>query len=529
MKASAKKYDRQLRIWGAHGQTALETARVCVLGSACTATETLKNLVLGGIASFTVVDDAKVHASDLGNNFLLDSSALGKNRAAAVTDFLLELNENVAGSYVEESPAHLLASNPRFFADFQLILATQMTEGAQVDLDQICRELQKPLICIRSYGLVGYLRASLREHTVIESKPENTLEDLRLHKPWPKLKEYAASIDLQSIDDITHKHVPYGILLLKAVELWQNEHGSTLPATANDKAAFRAMLKSWQRLVDGVPVEAENFGEAISNAHKLFCPPSISPELNQILEDERTNLTPDSTEFWVLAAALKQFFTENNGQLPVEGSIPDMTSTTDMYLQLQRLYRDQADADITTVETHVQALLKSIGRNPASIPRTSVAAFVKNARNLRVVRYRTLKEELQLDTVRSDALRQALAAEDTQANASLYLLLRAVDRFHSTYNRFPGTFDGELEEDVALLKATVASVSADSGVGTAAVSDDLIEEIVRFGASELHVVAAIMGGIAAQETIKFITRQFVPVGGTLIYNAMASTTSVLRV
>lgn len=32
----------------------------------------------------------------------------------------------------------------------------------------------------------------------------------RLHKPWPKLKEYAASIDLQSIDDITHKHVPYG-------------------------------------------------------------------------------------------------------------------------------------------------------------------------------------------------------------------------------------------------------------------------------------------------------------------------------
>lgn len=126
MKASAKKYDRQLRIWGAHGQTALETARVCVLGSACTATEALKNLVLGGIASFTVVDDAKVHASDLGNNFLLDSSTLGKNRAAAVTDFLLELNESVAGSYVEESPAHLLASNPRFFADFQLVLATQV-------------------------------------------------------------------------------------------------------------------------------------------------------------------------------------------------------------------------------------------------------------------------------------------------------------------------------------------------------------------------------------------------------------------
>ncbi len=60
----------------------------------------------------------------------------------------------------------------------------------------------------------------------------------------------------------------------------------------------------------------------------------------------------------------------------------------------------------------------------------------------RVVRYRTLEEELRAETVRSGALRQALAAEDTVANASLYLLLRAVDRFQGTYHRFPGTFDG---------------------------------------------------------------------------------------
>ena len=49
----------------------------------------------------------------------------------------------------------------------------------------------------------------------------------------------------------------------------------------------------------------------------------------------------------------------------------------------------------------------------------------------------------------------------------------------------------------------------------------------RFGGGELHCVAAIVGGMAAQEAIKLITRQLVPVSGTLIYNAMASTTSVL--
>jgi hypothetical protein len=59
----------------------------------------------------------------------------------------------------------------------------------------------------------------------------------------------------------------------------------------------------------------------------------------------------------------------------------------------------------------------------------------------RVIRFRSLREEVHADTVRSDALRQALSAEDTLVNASLYLLLRAVDRFYGMYHRFPGTFE----------------------------------------------------------------------------------------
>jgi amyloid beta precursor protein binding protein 1 len=61
----------------------------------------------------------------------------------------------------------------------------------------------------------------------------------------------------------------------------------------------------------------------------------------------------------------------------------------------------------------------------------------------------------------------------------------------------------------------------------AAAQDDYVSEMVRFGASELHVVAAIVGGMAAQEAIKLITQQFVPFSGVLLYNAMGSTTSVL--
>lgn len=50
-----------------------------------TGTEALKNLVLGGIAAFTVVDGGTVKPADLSNNFMVEASTLGQARAPAVT------------------------------------------------------------------------------------------------------------------------------------------------------------------------------------------------------------------------------------------------------------------------------------------------------------------------------------------------------------------------------------------------------------------------------------------------------------
>ncbi len=57
------------RIWGEHAQSALKHAHICVLNCGPPGSESLKNLVLGGIGSFTIVDASKVYASDLGNNY----------------------------------------------------------------------------------------------------------------------------------------------------------------------------------------------------------------------------------------------------------------------------------------------------------------------------------------------------------------------------------------------------------------------------------------------------------------------------
>lgn len=50
----------------------------------------------------------------------------------------------------------------------------------------------------------------------------------------------------------------------------------------------------------------------------------------------------------------------------------------------------------------------------------------------------------------------------------------------------------------------------------------------RYNASELHAVAAVMGGIAAQEAVKIITQQYVPINGTLVFNGIACISAVLE-
>lgn len=49
---------------------------------------------------------------------------------------------------------------------------------------------------------------------------------------------------------------------------------------------------------------------------------------------------------------------------------------------------------------------------------------------------------------------------------------------------------------------------------------------VRFADQETANIAALMGGLVAQEAIKLITKQYIPVNNTCIFNGIASTSKV---
>ncbi|XP_021629513.1 NEDD8-activating enzyme E1 regulatory subunit AXR1-like isoform X1 [Manihot esculenta] len=169
-----------------------------------------------------------------------------------------------------------------------------------VKLDKICREANVKLIFARSYGLTGFVRVSVKEHTVIESKPDHFLDDLRLNNPWPDLKSFAETIDLNAADPVAHKHTPYVIILVKMAEEWTKTHGGGLPSTRDEKKQFKELLKTGM-----LAVEEENYKEAIEASFKVFAPRGTSSDLQQIISDSCTEVDSNSSDFWVMVAALK--------------------------------------------------------------------------------------------------------------------------------------------------------------------------------------------------------------------------------
>ncbi|XP_010475191.1 PREDICTED: NEDD8-activating enzyme E1 regulatory subunit AXR1 [Camelina sativa] len=508
------KYDRQLRIWGELGQTALEEASICLLNCGPTGSETLKNLVLGGVGSVTVVDGSKVQLGDLGNNFMVDLKSVGQSKAKSVCAFLQELNDAVKAKFIEENPDTLITTNPSFFSQFTLVIATQLVEDSMVKLDRICREANVKLVLARSYGLAGFVRISVKEHTIIDSKPDHFLDDLRLNNPWPELRSFVETIDLNVSDLAAHKHIPYVVILVKMADEWAQSHGGNLPSTREEKKEFKDLVKSKR-----VTLDEDNYREAIEAAFKVFAPCGISTEIQKIINDSCAEASSNSSDFWVMVAALKEFVSnEGDGEAPLEGSIPDMTSSTEHYINLQKIYLAKAEADFLFMEERVRNILKKIGRDPSSISKPTIKSFCKNARKLKVCRYRMVEDEFCNPSVTE--IQKYLADEDYSGAMGFYILLRAVDRFAANNNKFPGQFDGGMDEDIFRLRNIASSLLTDLGCNGSVVPDDLINEMCRFGASELHVVSAFIGGIASQEVIKLVTKQFVPMVGTYIFNGI---------
>lgn len=263
MNVSAKdrKYDRQLRLWAANGQHALEDTHICLLSASATGAEILKNLVLPGAGAFTILDNQLVSQADLDANFFLDDSCLMEghnNRAERVAEFLQELNSDSKGNFEIKDPTTLDRLSDEYWNKYTLVIAYRLRPSVLMKVSAKLWEKDIPLVVCNTVGFYGYLRTAVPEHTIVESHPDSTV-DLRLDCPWPELEDYANSLDLDKMDEVELAHVPYVLLLLVFLEKWKADHGGQAPQDYKQKNDFKESIRKHSRTPD-----EENFEEAVN-------------------------------------------------------------------------------------------------------------------------------------------------------------------------------------------------------------------------------------------------------------------------
>lgn len=237
--AKTRRYDRQLRLWAASGQAALESARILVIPASATATSILKNLVLPGLGHFTLLDDRKVTGADAGNNFFLDGfRSVGKSRAEEGVNGLRELNDGVQGVADTRDIKELLKAERDWLKSFDIIIAHNVHPNILNDLAALLWP-DTHLVVVNSAGFLAEFSIHYREHqstcivislyftlahsfSVIESHSE-TAASLRIDQPFPAILEYAMSLPLDTMDITDHGHIPYPIILIRAQEEWRRE------------------------------------------------------------------------------------------------------------------------------------------------------------------------------------------------------------------------------------------------------------------------------------------------------------------
>ncbi|KAI9016001.1 hypothetical protein DFJ74DRAFT_679151 [Hyaloraphidium curvatum] len=515
MDKKTQRYDRQLRLWQAHGQANLEAAKVCLIHGTATGTETLKNLVLPGIGAFTVLDGARVTPADVGNNFFLTPECVGKSRSKCVTELLCEMNSEVEGFFCEEDPVDLIEQKPDYFLQFTLVIATDLPQQPLLKLAATLWDAHIPLVVARSYGFVGYCRIAIPEHVVPEPHPDSVV-DLRLDCPFLALAAFVDQFDFKSMDSKDHTHTPFPVILIKCLQEWRSAHEGKLPASSAERNQFKELIRSYM-----LEPDEENFEEALAASFRACKETTIPGSVLQILKDPACDqIGPQTPNFWIIARAVRDFVAnEGAGLLPLPGVVPDMKADTAKYVAMQTIYRQKAREDTERVVSRVQQLLQEIGRPVDAVPVDEIERFCKNSAFLKVIRYRSLASEYGTDP-RSSTIESQLS--DPESPLIWYALLRAVDLFYQTHKRYPGIYNEDVDADISLLKKEVVAAAQQMGISAAAISDDYIHECVRAGASELHNIAAFMGGVVSQEIIKIITHQYVPLNNTFVLDGIKS-------
>lgn len=243
--------------------------------------------------------------------------------------------------------------------------------------------------------------------------------------------------------------------------------------------------------------------------------------------EECKQLSAASADFWVIASAVREFY-ETHQLLPLPGSLPDMKAQSADYVSLQNIYKTKARKDIAEVTDIIRRIESQLGR-AARVDDKDIEIFCKNASHVQVIRGRDIP---QVDGGEDTKKCLRLELNNDESLIPVYLAFQVLDTVvtgiqEGKYHQDALDDDGIWSSEIGRILAVIA---ADAAVDDEARNRVLeaAQELRRTEGGELHNISSLTGGLVAQEALKVLTRQYVPLDNTCIFDGVRSSSAMYK-
>ncbi len=209
------RYDRQIRIWEASGQSKIEKSSILCIGNGHLMWEVLKNLILGGFGTLYVSK----------SQWIIEKQEQLKKFNPSITLQIVDSFENL---------------------NVDLVLYLNNIDYTT--------SINAPSITAYNNGWYGFI--TIAHSGYIAQKREKHV-DLMLYAPFPTLKAYLQQ-DLKSLTDYDYAHTPFPVFL------------SQLDATSKNRKELKNKLKCYIKS----NVDMDNIQEAMDYVYYAYTKPN---------------------------------------------------------------------------------------------------------------------------------------------------------------------------------------------------------------------------------------------------------------
>ncbi|MCL4121462.1 UNVERIFIED_CONTAM: hypothetical protein GTU68_047624, partial [Idotea baltica] len=181
----------------------LRSANVLIAGACGLGGEVIKNLVLAGVNSLTILDHENVNDKDTYGSFLIAMDSIGQNRAAASLERAQALNPMVK---VTAETFTLDELPEKYLEQFSVVCVCGGTKDQIISINNKCRENGSIFFTGEVFGAHGYCFFDLIDHSYVEEVKEKVetgegenkqvTEETKMVKKTESFIPYSVAMDI---------------------------------------------------------------------------------------------------------------------------------------------------------------------------------------------------------------------------------------------------------------------------------------------------------------------------------------------